>query len=242
MRRLSNFTSTSESSGGVHSSASEPRHPERPRGYPRRAGANPVGVAHGAETSTHERAPLRPPSSRIGSPGIALRPSGRRGRGDRAGRLAPATGLLAALALAFGLAADAYGLHSCPHHHGHVSHGDEPLGQESHAPTPSPHGDAPQGAETLHTGSSEDPAPEHDGPHHNHADSGDEEEHEGPCACLGACAGAATPSLPVAEPGAPLNQYSGPDARAGPAELLPHHIHIPHVLPYPLGPPSYASL
>ena len=206
-----------------------------------RATAPPRGGPRGAETSTHERALLRLPSLRIGSPGTDLRAQGRRGRGDRAGRLAPATGLLAALALAFGMAADAYGLHPCPQHHGHGSHDEAPHGQESHAPAPSPHGNSPQGAESPHTGSPEDRASENGATHNDHVDPADGEEHEGPCACLGECASAATPSHPMAELAAPPDEESGPDARAGPAEFLPRHIHLPHVLPYPLGPPSDAS-
>lgn len=154
------------------------------------------------------------PMRRFGqTTGRSLPPLSRRWGGPARGRRRWLAAL-AALAFGFGLTADAHGLHPCPHHQGEGGHhpGTEHVEQSAH-------GDVA-------------PSEAPDAPHHD----------EGPCACLGDCAGAGAPSEPTADLGRAPAPTSGGGPAEGPAEHLPHRIHLPHILPYPLGPPPNASL
>lgn len=155
------------------------------------------------------------------------------------GRIGRPISALGVLAFTFGMGADAYGLHPCPHHHPEP----EPAG-ETHDSAPA-HQEAPESQRSAAESTFPEEGERRDHAHeeaHGDAHSSDGPHHEdGPCACLGECAGGAAPSAPAAGVAERPEPTRDPGARPGPADLLPHRIHLPHVLPYPLGPPGDTS-
>ncbi len=109
-------------------------------------------------------------------------------------------------------------------HAGHGPHAEHEPHAE-HADHRAHPGHAPDAAAEAHPATEE--------AHHSHPSS----HHEGPCTCLGDCAGA-TALRSVDAPAAERLREALP-LRVPPAEplLLPARFHLPHVLPWPTAPP-----
>ncbi|MEX2531058.1 MAG: hypothetical protein WD960_09830 [Gemmatimonadota bacterium] len=134
-------------------------------------------------------------------------------------------GLVALVVFTGGGASSAAAALDCPHHD------PVPAGHQADS-APTAHGPP-----TAHSGHETHVAP---APQTGAADAQDPHppsHHEGPCTCLGDCAGA-TAIRSVDAPAAERTRETLP-LRTPPAEplLLPARFHLPHILPWPTAPP-----